>query len=91
MEVLNRWKSERRKFLIKMTVFAFIFYISLPISIGLFPEFMGSPRFDWISIAWIYGFAQILMTWFLGQLYWWKSKELDALLVKVERETEAAE
>jgi len=91
VEVLKRWKSERRHFLIKISVFAFFFYMFLPISIGLFPDFMSTPRLGWVSWAWIYSFAQIGVTWLLGWIYWVKAKELDKLLVEMQREAGAAE
>ncbi len=91
MESLKKWKSERRTFLIKISVFAFIFYMFLPISIGLFPDFMGKPFISWISWAWVYSFAQIGVTWWLGRIYWVKAKKLDQHLVEMKREAEAVE
>jgi len=91
MKELKKWRRERKIFLIKMTLIAFIFYISLPLSIGLFPDFMSKPRIDWISFAWIYSFLQVFMTWLFGWIYWLKAKKLDELLIEVEHEAGAAE
>lgn len=91
MEIIQEWKKMRKVFLIKLTSFAIVFYLSLPVSIGLFPEFMSQPRIGWVSIAWIYSFMQIGMTWILGFIYWIKSKQFDELIVKMKREAEAAE
>lgn len=91
MEIIQIWKKQRKKFLLKMSIFSFVFYLSLPVSIGLFPEFMSQPRFGWLSWAWIYSFVQIGMTWVLGWIYWRKSKELDELIAEMEHKVEALE
>lgn len=91
MEIFEKWKQERRKFILKMTIFSIVFFLSLPISIGLFPEFMSQPRFGWLSFAWLLGFAQIGVTWLLCWFYWLKAEQLDELLIEVKRQLEAAE
>lgn len=72
-------------------MFASIFYFLLPVSIGFFPDFMSQPRIGWVSLAWIYSFTQVGMTWLIGWVYWTKAKELDELIAEKKREAGAAE
>lgn len=91
MEVFNKWQKERKHFLVKITFFTFFFFLALPLSIELFPNFMGEPVVGWISFAWIFGFTQIIVTWILGWIYWKKAQKLDALLNEAVHELEAVE
>jgi len=89
METLNQWQKERKSFLMKVISFTFLFFLTLPISIELFPTFMNQPVIGWMTFAWLFGFAQIIVTWLLGWMYWKKAKRLDALLNEAVRELEA--
>src|SRR5699024_12080474 len=73
----------------KVISFTFLFFLTLPISIELFPTFMNQPVIGWMTFAWLFGFAQIIVTWLLGWMYWKKAKRLDALLNEAVRELEA--
>src|SRR5699024_6932883 len=86
METLNQWQKERKSFLMKVISFTFLFFLTLPISIELFPTFMNQPVIGWMTFAWLFGFAQIIVTWLLGWMYWKKAKRLDALLNEAVRE-----
>lgn len=86
MENFLQWKKERRKFLILITLFSVVFFLSLPISIGLFPKLMNMAPFGLFTLAWILAFLQIAMTWLIGYLYWHKMKQLDDLLLSERQE-----
>lgn len=91
MERLNKWRKERKRFLTIISVFTFFFFLALPLSIELFPNFMAKPVVGWISLAWLFGFMQVIVTWLLCWIYWKKAKKLDALLQEAVRELEATE
>lgn len=91
VETFNKWQKERKRFLIKITIFTFVFFLALPLSIELFPNLMGRPIIGWMSLAWLFGFMQIVVTWILGWLYWKKAKKLDAQLKKAVHKLEAIE
>lgn len=86
MDVITKWKRERRLFLIWMTILAIIFYLSLPLALTLIPETMNTSPVGALSWAWIYAFLQIIMTWIIGWIYWIKAKQLDALVAEMKRE-----
>lgn len=74
--------SEKKKFIIPITIFFFCFYFALPIltsySTILNNNFIGS-----ISWAWVFAFLQFVMTWGLCMLYSKKAAKFDDLAEKV--------
>ncbi|MDF2787834.1 MAG: hypothetical protein K0S80_932 [Neobacillus sp.] len=81
----QRLLSEKKKFIIPITIFFFCFYFALPIltsySTVLNNKFIGS-----ISWAWVFAFLQFVMTWGLCMLYSKKAAKFDDLAEKVVRE-----
>ncbi|WHX99708.1 DUF485 domain-containing protein [Neobacillus sp. DY30] len=77
--------SEKKKFIIPITIFFFCFYFALPIltsfSTVLNNKFIGS-----ISWAWVFAFLQFVMTWGLCMLYSKKAAKFDDLAEKVVKE-----
>ncbi|MGG3468257.1 DUF485 domain-containing protein [Neobacillus pocheonensis] len=77
--------SEKKKFIIPITIFFFCFYFALPIltsySTVLNHKFIGS-----ISWAWVFAFLQFIMTWGLCMLYSKKASKFDELANKVVEE-----
>jgi uncharacterized membrane protein (DUF485 family) len=77
--------SEKKKFIIPITIFFFCFYFALPIltsfSTILNKEFIGS-----ITWAWVFAFLQFVMTWGLCMLYSKKAAKFDDLADKVVKE-----
>ncbi|MCM3728291.1 DUF485 domain-containing protein [Neobacillus cucumis] len=74
--------SEKKKFIIPITIFFFCFYFALPIltsySTILNHKFIGS-----ITWAWVFAFLQFVMTWGLCMLYSKKAAKFDALANEV--------
>jgi len=74
--------SEKKKFIIPITIFFFCFYFALPImtsfSTVLNNKFIGS-----ITWAWVFAFLQFVMTWGLCMLYSRKAAKFDDLAQKV--------
>ncbi|MBO0962461.1 DUF485 domain-containing protein [Neobacillus sp. MM2021_6] len=70
--------SEKKKFIIPITIFFFCFYFALPIltsySTVLNHKFIGS-----ITWAWVFAFLQFVMTWGLCMLYSKKAAKFDDL------------
>ncbi|QCJ45285.1 DUF485 domain-containing protein [Bacillus sp. S3] len=77
--------SEKKKFIIPVTIFFFCFYFALPIltsySTVLNHKFIGS-----ITWAWVFAFLQFIMTWGLCMLYSKKAEKFDELANKVVQE-----
>ncbi|MDR7002709.1 DUF485 domain-containing protein [Neobacillus niacini] len=77
--------SEKKKFIIPVTIFFFCFYFALPIltsySTVLNHKFIGS-----ITWAWVFAFLQFVMTWGLCILYSKKAAKFDDMANQVIRE-----
>ncbi|MDM5330608.1 DUF485 domain-containing protein [Neobacillus sp. CF12] len=77
--------SEKKKFIIPITIFFFCFYFALPIltsfSTVLNNKFIGS-----ITWAWVFAFLQFVMTWGLCMLYSKKARKFDDLAEQVVKE-----
>lgn len=87
MEALKKWKKEKKLFVYTITIIASLFYLSLPLLVAFFPREMSQPSTIFsISWAWLYAFFQVVMTWVFGWIYWVKAKQLDKLLVEIEKE-----
>ncbi|MEH7502036.1 DUF485 domain-containing protein [Neobacillus drentensis] len=77
--------SEKKKFIIPVTIFFFCFYFALPVLTSyttvLNHKFIGS-----ITWAWVFAFLQFVMTWGLCMLYSKKAARFDELANKVIQE-----
>lgn len=77
--------SEKKKFIIPITIFFFCFYFALPILTSyttiLNHKFIGS-----ITWAWVFAFLQFIMTWGLCMLYSKKAARFDELANQVVEE-----
>ncbi|WP_121614819.1 DUF485 domain-containing protein [Virgibacillus halodenitrificans] len=67
---------ERKKFIIPLTVFFLVFYFALPV-LTSYSTILNSPAVGEISWAWIFAFAQFVMTWVLCIVYVKKSASFD--------------
>ena len=75
----SKFKSlmkEKKKFTIPLTIFFLVFYFMLPI-LTSYSTILNTPAIGDISWAWIYGFAQFVMTWVLCIVYVKKSAAFD--------------
>ncbi|WP_066313947.1 DUF485 domain-containing protein [Bacillus sp. FJAT-29814] len=77
--------SEKKKFIVPLTIFFFCFYFTLPIltsySTILNTKFIGN-----ITWAWVFAFMQFVMTWGLCMLYSKKAAKFDELTNQVVQE-----
>lgn len=68
--------SEKKKFIVPMTVFFLVFYFLLPIFTS-FTTFLNTSFFGDISWVWVFAFAQFVMTWVLCTIYVKKAAKFD--------------
>lgn len=66
----------RKKFIVPLTIFFLIFYFTLPV-LTSYTTFLNSHAIGDISWAWIFAFAQFVMTWILCTVYVKKSASFD--------------
>jgi uncharacterized membrane protein (DUF485 family) len=71
-------QRSRRRFTIPATIFFLLFYLALPISVGLAPRLMSRPVAGPLSLAFAFGLLQFFMAWVLLALYVLAAKSFDA-------------
>jgi uncharacterized membrane protein (DUF485 family) len=74
--------EEKKRFIIPMTLFFLLFYFSLPV-LTAYSDVLNNRAIGDISWAWIFAFAQFIMTWALCMIYTKKAKRFDELAEKV--------
>lgn len=77
--------SSKKRFMIPMTVFFLLFYFSLPI-LTSYTKILNQSAIGPISWAWVFAFAQFVMTWVLCIVYSRKSKQFDQKIDEIKFE-----
>jgi uncharacterized membrane protein (DUF485 family) len=77
--------SEKRRFIVPVTLFYLSFYFSLPILTSYFPKLANLRVWGYISVAWILLFAQFVMTLIVCILYVWKARRFDQLSSQIHK------
>jgi uncharacterized membrane protein (DUF485 family) len=62
-------KAAKRRFIIPATVFFLVYYMTLPVLVGFFPETMKQPAWGKVNWAYLFALSQFIMTWVLCALY----------------------
>ncbi|MEH7457979.1 DUF485 domain-containing protein [Bacillus sp. JJ1127] len=70
--------EKKRKFIIPMTIFFLSFFIALPI-LTSYSKVLNTPAFGDVTWAWIFAFAQFVMTWGLCMIYSKKAESFDEI------------
>ncbi|MDN4073247.1 MULTISPECIES: DUF485 domain-containing protein [Fictibacillus] len=68
--------QEKKKFLLPMSIFFFVFYFTLPIMTS-YSTILNTSAIGDISWAWVFAFSQFIMTWVLCSLYSKKAESFD--------------
>ncbi|MFS0750858.1 DUF485 domain-containing protein [Oceanobacillus sp. 1P07AA] len=68
--------NQRKKFIIPLTIFFLTFYFALPIMTS-YSTILNRTAIGDISWAWIFAFAQFVMTWVLCIVYVKRSAKFD--------------
>lgn len=82
-ETFKNLLREKKKFLIPATLFFLSFYFMLPLLVGIFPAWMNKPLCPPFTWGWGLAFAQFLMVWLLGAIYYFKAKRFDRTVEKI--------
>lgn len=76
--------KKKKSFIIPTTIFFFVFYFALPV-LTSYTTVLNQPAIGAISWAWIFAFAQFIMTWGLCILYSSKAKKFDDLVEQIKK------
>nr|MBC9203375.1 DUF485 domain-containing protein [Paenibacillus sp. PL91] len=77
--------AKKKRFIVPITVFFLAFYFTLPILTSYF-KVLNNAAIGSISWAWVFAFAQFIMTWVLCSLYSRKSVEFDNMCDQIKSE-----
>lgn len=70
--------TTKRNFIVPMCIFFFTFYYVLPIMTS-YSKVLNTPAIGSITWAWVYAFAQFIMTWALCMIYSSKAASFDKI------------
>lgn len=76
---------EKRGFILPFSLFFLAFYFTLPI-LTSYSTVLNTPAFGSISWAWVFAFAQFIMTWTLCMLYSKRAARFDKMVEKIRQE-----
>ena len=59
----------KKRFIVPATIFFIVYYFALPILVGYAPDFMATPVFGPVNIAYLFALSQFFVAWFIAFLY----------------------
>jgi uncharacterized membrane protein (DUF485 family) len=80
--------AAKKKFIVPLCIFYFAFYFALPIMTS-YSKVLNTPAFGPITWAWVFAFAQFIMTWSLCGLYTKKAGSFDKIVEEIVEENNA--
>lgn len=73
----------KRSFIIPATIFFLVYYFSLPILVGYFPDLMDTKVIGNINLAYLFALSQFVMTWVIMGLYVRRARVFDGLANRI--------
>lgn len=77
--------QQKKAFIIPMSIFFMVFYFALPIMTA-YSTVLNKPAFASISWAWVFAFAQFIMTVSFCMIYTRKARKFDDMVEKITKE-----
>jgi uncharacterized membrane protein (DUF485 family) len=77
---------DKRRFIVRATVFFVIYYFALPVLVGYWPELMSRPVIGEVNIAYLFALSQFVMAWVLAWLYVRAAERFDRMARDIARE-----
>ncbi|MEC0247628.1 DUF485 domain-containing protein [Paenibacillus chitinolyticus] len=77
--------KRKRQFILPLSLFFFAFYFTLPI-LTSYTTVLNTPAFGSVSWAWVFAFAQFIMTWVLCILYSRRAAKFDAMVQQIRQQ-----
>jgi uncharacterized membrane protein (DUF485 family) len=65
----RRLQSAKRRFIVPATLFFLVYYFTLPVLTGYWPEGMGRKVLGHFSVAYLFALSQFPMAWLIAGLY----------------------
>lgn len=76
---------EKRNFILPFSLFFLAFYFTLPI-LTAYTTVLNQPAFASMTWAWVFAFAQFVMTWTLCILYTRRASKFDQFVETIKKE-----
>jgi len=86
----RRMMAAKTKFVVTATLFFLVYYFTLPVLVGYWPELMKREVIGVVNIAYLFAFSQFFMTWILAYLYMRIARRFDSMTEKILADTLAA-
>ncbi|RFU62529.1 DUF485 domain-containing protein [Peribacillus glennii] len=77
--------QQKKNFIIPMSIFFMVFYFTLPVMTA-YTTVLNQPAIGAISWAWIFAFAQFVMTVSLCMIYTRKARKFDEIVDRITKE-----
>lgn len=61
--------AQKKRFIVPACVFFIVYYFALPVLVGFAPEFMSTPVWGKVNLAYLFALSQFFMAWILAALY----------------------
>ncbi len=84
-ESFKKLMSTKKAFILPFTIFFFVFYFALPVMTA-YSKVLNAPFAGAITWAWVFAFAQFIMTWALCMIYTKKAASFDAMVDQIRQE-----
>ncbi|WP_166241375.1 DUF485 domain-containing protein [Paenibacillus turpanensis] len=81
--------DSKKRFILPMSIFFLVFYFVLPVMTS-YSSVLNQPAFGAVTWAWVFAFAQFIMTWVLCSLYSRKAVQFDEQAEKIKEELRAS-
>lgn len=88
-DTFRRLMLQKKRFILPMSIFFLVFYFVLPV-LTSYSQVLNIKAVGSITWAWIFAFAQFIMTWVLCSLYTRKAVEFDALAEQIKDESKTS-
>jgi len=77
--------KRKRQFILPLSLFFFAFYFTLPI-LTSYTTVLNTPALGSVSWAWVFAFAQFIMTWVLCILYSRRAAKFDVMVQQIRQQ-----
>ena len=71
--------KQKRRFIIPATILFVVYYFSLPILVGYFPDLMSRKVLGNVSLAYLFALSQFVVAWLIMGLYLRRARTFDEL------------
>ncbi|GGG03748.1 DUF485 domain-containing protein [Paenibacillus abyssi] len=82
----RRLMAMKKRFILPLSIFFLVFYFVLPVMTA-FSDTLNQRAIGSITWAWLFAFAQFIMTWVLCSLYSRKAVQFDEIAEQIKAES----